>query len=45
VLVSTQTVTPALSRLGLDHRGADPHPGQPAPMLLQWAGKMFRIAR
>jgi len=34
------TVTHALSRLGLDRRGADPHPRQPAPMLLQRADKM-----
>lgn len=26
----TQTVTRALSRLGLNERGADPHPRQPA---------------
>ena len=30
----TQTVTRALSRLSLDHRGADPHPRQPTLMLL-----------
>jgi bifunctional non-homologous end joining protein LigD len=36
-----QTVTRALSRLGLDQRGTDPHPRQPAPMLLQRADKMF----
>ncbi len=39
--MSTQTVTRALSRLGLDQRGADPHPRQPAPMLLQKADAMF----
>jgi hypothetical protein len=31
----TQTVIRALSRLGLGQRGADPHPRQPAPTLLQ----------
>jgi bifunctional non-homologous end joining protein LigD len=36
-----QTVTHALSRLSLDQRGADPHPRQPAPMLLRRADKMF----
>ena len=36
-----QTVARALSRLGLDQRGADPHPHQPTPMLLQRADKMF----
>jgi bifunctional non-homologous end joining protein LigD len=33
-------VTRALSRLGLDQRGADPHPRQPAPMLLHRADEM-----
>ncbi|HLY24360.1 MAG TPA: non-homologous end-joining DNA ligase [bacterium] len=37
----TQTVTRVLSRLGLDQRGADPHPRQPSPMLLQKAKAMF----
>jgi ATP-dependent DNA ligase len=37
----TQTVIRALSRLGLDQRGTDPHPRQPAPMLLQKADAMF----
>jgi bifunctional non-homologous end joining protein LigD len=36
-----QTVTRALSRLGLDQRGTDAHPRQPAPMLLQRADNMF----
>jgi bifunctional non-homologous end joining protein LigD len=36
-----QTVTPALSRVGVDQRGTDPHPRRPAPMLLQQADKMF----
>src|SRR5579864_6808486 len=36
-----QTISRALSRLGLDQRGTDPHPRQPAPMLLQRADKMF----
>lgn len=36
-----QTVTRALCRLSLDQRGADPHPRQPAPMLLQKADAMF----
>jgi len=39
----TQTVAPALSRLGLDQRGADLHPRQPAPMLLQRAASMLRV--
>jgi hypothetical protein len=37
----TQTVPLALSRLGLDQRGSDPHPRQPAPMLLRKADAMF----
>ena len=37
----TQTVTSALSRLGLDQRGLDPHPRQPVPMLLQKADEML----
>ena len=37
----TQTITRALSRLGLDQRGADPHLRQPAPMLLQKADTIF----
>ena len=36
-----QTVSRALSRLGLDQRGKDPHPRQPTPMLLQKADAMF----
>ncbi len=36
-----QTVTRALSRLGLDQRGMNPHPRQPAPMLLQKADAML----
>jgi hypothetical protein len=40
----TQTITRALSRLGLDQRGSDPHPRQPAPMLLQKADAMFLAA-
>jgi len=36
----TQTITCTLSGLGLDQRGPDPHPRQPAPMLLQRADKM-----
>jgi bifunctional non-homologous end joining protein LigD len=39
-----QTVTRALSRLGLDRRGTDPHPRQPAPMLLQKADAMLSSA-
>lgn len=35
------TVTRALSGLGLDQRGTDPHPRQPAPMLLQRADNVF----
>ncbi len=38
------TVTRALSRLGLDQRGTDPHPRQPAPMLPQKAADMFSSA-
>jgi hypothetical protein len=37
----TQTVTRAFSRLSIDQRGTDPHPRQPAPMLLQRVGTMF----
>ncbi len=37
----TQTVTRALSRHGLEQRGTDPHPRQPAPMLLQKADALF----
>lgn len=37
----TQTVTRALSRLGLDERGIDRYPRQPAPMLLRKADKML----
>jgi hypothetical protein len=37
----TQTVARVLSRLGLDQRGTDPHPRQPAPMLLQKADALF----
>jgi bifunctional non-homologous end joining protein LigD len=37
----TQTVTRVLSPLGLDQRGTDSHPRQPAPMLLQKADSMF----
>jgi hypothetical protein len=40
----TQTVARALSRPGLDQRGSDPHPRQPAPMLLQKADAMFLLA-
>ncbi len=40
-LMFTQTVTRALCRLGLDRRGADPHPRQPAPMLLQKADILY----
>ncbi len=36
-----QTVTRALSRLGLDQRGSDPYPRQPAPMLLQKAAEIL----
>jgi len=36
-----QTVVRALSRVGLDKRGADSHPRQPAPMLLQRADQIF----
>ncbi len=36
-----QTVPRALSRLGLDQRGSDSHPRQPAPMLLQKADALF----
>ena len=36
----TQNVAHALFPLGLDHRGTDPHPRQPPPMLLQRADKM-----
>ena len=35
------TVTRALARLGLDQRGTNPHPRNPAPMLLGRADKMF----
>ena len=37
----TQNVIRALSRLGLDKRGADPHPRQPVPMLLQKADNLY----
>jgi hypothetical protein len=37
----TQTVTLALSRLGLEQGGTDPYPRQLAPMLLQKADAMF----
>jgi ATP-dependent DNA ligase len=37
----TQTFTRALTRLGLERRGLDPYPRQPAPMLLQKADAMF----
>jgi bifunctional non-homologous end joining protein LigD len=37
----TQTLSRALSRLGLDQRGSDPHPRQPMPMLLQKADDLF----
>lgn len=37
----SQTVTRALSRLGLDQRGTNPHPRQPAQMLLQKADAML----
>ena len=40
-LMFEQTVARALTRLGLGQRGADPHPRQPAPMLLQRADKVF----
>jgi hypothetical protein len=40
----TQTVTHALSRLGLGQRGKDPYPRQPAPMLPQEADAMFSSA-
>jgi ATP-dependent DNA ligase len=36
-----QTVARALARLGVDQQGANPHPRQPAPMLLQKAEAMF----
>ncbi len=36
-----QTVIRGLSRLCLDQRGTDPHPRQPAPLLLQKADTMF----
>ncbi len=39
--VFTQNVIRALSRLGLDQRGADPHPRQPLPMLLQKADNLY----
>jgi bifunctional non-homologous end joining protein LigD len=39
-----RTVARTLSRLGLDQRGGDPHPRQPAPILLQGADKMFASA-
>jgi len=37
----TQAIARALSRLGLDQRGTDPHPRQPMPMLPQKADAMF----
>jgi ATP-dependent DNA ligase len=37
----THTITRALSRLGLDQRGPDPHPRRPTPMLLQKAAELF----
>ncbi len=40
----TQTVTRALSRHGLDQRGTDPHPRQPAPTFLQKADVMLSSA-
>ena len=36
-----QTITRALSRLGLEQRGDDPYPRQPTPMLVQRADKML----
>ena len=39
-----QTVARALARFGLDQRGVDPHPRQPAPMLLQRADALFSSA-
>ena len=36
-----ETITRALSRLGLDRRGADPHPRQPVPMLLSKADSLL----
>jgi hypothetical protein len=39
-----QTVIRALSRLGLDQRGTDAHPRQPAPMLLQKSDALFSSA-
>ena len=39
-----QTVIRALPRLGLEQRGSDPHPRQPAPMFLQKADAMFASA-
>ncbi len=33
-----------LCRFGLDQRGVDPHPRQPAPMLLQEVEAMFPSA-
>ncbi len=41
VSLFTQTVIRALYRHGMDQRGSDPHPRQPAPMLLQKADAMF----
>ena len=35
------TVARALSRLSLDQPGTDPHPREPAPMLLQKADAML----
>ena len=40
-----QTVTRALSRLGLDQRGIDPFPRQPAPMLPGRAEETVRQCR
>jgi hypothetical protein len=36
-----QTITRALSRLGLAQRGTDPYPRQPLPVLLRRAEEMF----
>jgi hypothetical protein len=39
----TQTAARALSRLGVNERGPDPHPRQPVPMLLEKAEGMFGL--
>jgi hypothetical protein len=41
----SQTVTRALSRLGLDMRGTDPHPRPSSPAWSPGLGKAFRSVK